>query len=541
MNAAKEIALLLISVTTLQYSKTLNHSHHPGLLCSHCDRVTDPLDCKYTTYCDENQACHVAQFVSSQGHLFYRLGCKDKHECHALHVGRRENGETVFVEKCCTKHPECNRDIYKKAKEITCGSCSAMASPTHCEKVTTCRSNEVCVRGAYISDEAYLRYNLDCIKKDYCGGHVLHRALTDDEVKDLCCDIDYCNMGENMNRTTTVTRKPIHLSTTGLPSTLPNSASTTITTTSTTPSTTSTTATTATTPTTATATTPSTTTTSPTSTTTTTTTLSTTTITTPSTTATTTTTPTKTSTTTTTPSTTTTSPTLKTTTTTTPSTPTTTTTTLSTTTSTTTTLRPSTTTTTTTTTPSMTTTSPTSTTTTTTTPSTTTITTPSTTTTTTPTPSTTITTTTTTPSTTTTTTTTTETMTPSTTTTTTTTSTPTTIKTTTTAVPTGVLCQVCSSFACFVSHDYRKCDYPTKYCYTNIKVSSSGQVAMTKTCASKQTCEKLWWEQTSDREECVNLHQHLQDQIDFSCDYCCTTDRCNTDDVPPTNTLYRGS
>ncbi|XP_048241446.1 uncharacterized protein LOC124142866 [Haliotis rufescens] len=166
MNAAKEIALLLISLTTIQLSQASNHSHHQGLLCARCDRVTDPLDCTYTTICENDEACHIAQFVTSQGNLFYKLGCKAKQECQALHVGRRQNGDTVFDERCCTKHPECNRDFFRQSKGLSCGSCKDIASPANCEKVVTCNSNEVCERTSYVSDQFYFQYTLQCVKKD---------------------------------------------------------------------------------------------------------------------------------------------------------------------------------------------------------------------------------------------------------------------------------------------------------------------------------------------------------------------------------------
>ncbi|XP_048241418.1 uncharacterized protein LOC124142838 isoform X2 [Haliotis rufescens] len=183
--------------TSTTPSKSTHDSHHPGLLCARCDRVTDPLDCTYTTICEKDEACHTAHFVTSQGNLFYKLGCKAKQECQALHVGRRQNGDTVFDERCCTIHPECNRDIFKTSKDLSCGSCKAVTSPSDCEKVTTCRSNEVCERTVYLSDQFFLRYTLQCIQRAYCGGHVLHRTLSDDEYTDLCCDTNYCNMAVN--------------------------------------------------------------------------------------------------------------------------------------------------------------------------------------------------------------------------------------------------------------------------------------------------------------------------------------------------------
>ncbi|XP_071097308.1 serine-rich adhesin for platelets-like [Haliotis cracherodii] len=183
--------------TSTTPSMSTHDSHHPGLLCSRCDRVTDPLDCTYMTICEKDEVCHIAQFVTSQGNLFYKLGCKAEQECQALYVGRRQNGDTVFDERCCTIHPECNRDLFKTSKDLSCGSCKDLASPSDCEKVTTCRSNEVCERTVYLSDEFFLRYTLQCIQRDYCGGRVLHRTLSDDEYTDLCCDTNYCNMAVN--------------------------------------------------------------------------------------------------------------------------------------------------------------------------------------------------------------------------------------------------------------------------------------------------------------------------------------------------------
>ncbi|XP_067662444.1 papilin-like isoform X2 [Haliotis asinina] len=179
-------------------SATTHDNHHTGLLCFRCDRVTDPRDCKYTTICGAGQECHVAKYATQGGYIYYKLGCKTDQECQALRVGRREN-EAALAERCCTNHSGCNRDIFKSPNGLTCGSCRGMASPADCEEVASCSASEVCARTIYVSDQFFVRYTLQCINRAACGGRVLHRALSDDEKSDLCCDTNYCNMAHTTN------------------------------------------------------------------------------------------------------------------------------------------------------------------------------------------------------------------------------------------------------------------------------------------------------------------------------------------------------
>ncbi|XP_046576566.1 uncharacterized protein LOC124284528 [Haliotis rubra] len=198
-SSANAVTISPTSSTTPAAS--IQDSHHTSLLCSLCDRVTDPRDCKYTTICGAGQECHVAKYVTPRGYIYYKLGCMTDQECQALRVGRREN-EAALEERCCTNHSGCNRDIFKTPKGLTCGSCTDMASPADCEKVASCSLSEVCARTIYASDQFFVRYTLECINRAACGGRVLHRALSDNEIKDLCCDTNYCNMAQNSKFTT---------------------------------------------------------------------------------------------------------------------------------------------------------------------------------------------------------------------------------------------------------------------------------------------------------------------------------------------------
>ncbi|XP_046576535.1 mucin-5AC-like isoform X2 [Haliotis rubra] len=81
------------------------------------------------------------------------------------------------------------------------------------------------------------------------------------------------------------------------------------------------------------------------------------------------------------------------------------------------------------------------------------------------------------------------------------------------------------------------CSGATPYCFTQVDNADSGAFNIKKRCADRTTCNTKWWHQTSDDDRCVDYKQGNMNT--FSCFYCCTTDKCNLDNIQPSS-LFKG-
>ncbi|XP_067661014.1 uncharacterized protein [Haliotis asinina] len=82
------------------------------------------------------------------------------------------------------------------------------------------------------------------------------------------------------------------------------------------------------------------------------------------------------------------------------------------------------------------------------------------------------------------------------------------------------------------------CPTGTNFCMTDIEQNIYGTTKYIKRCVNKQQCEKLWYQQTSDISECVDIDPtSLMSSV--TCRYCCTTDNCNSGKVPASQHLYK--
>eukprot|EP00931_Biecheleriopsis_adriatica_P031193 TRINITY_DN18320_c0_g1_i1.p1 TRINITY_DN18320_c0_g1~~TRINITY_DN18320_c0_g1_i1.p1 ORF type:complete len:308 (-),score=51.86 TRINITY_DN18320_c0_g1_i1:55-978(-) len=84
-----------------------------------------------------------------------------------------------------------------------------------------------------------------------------------------------------------------------------------------------------------------------------------------------------------------------------------------------------------------------------------------------------------------------------------------------------------------------RCPKERPYCMTTAhKLPGVDQVNIFKTCQSYSVCDAFWWQMSSDRPTC-----YTPGQIDWvhsmMCHVCCVGDQCNTDVVPPENTIWR--
>ncbi|XP_046561230.1 integumentary mucin C.1-like [Haliotis rubra] len=81
------------------------------------------------------------------------------------------------------------------------------------------------------------------------------------------------------------------------------------------------------------------------------------------------------------------------------------------------------------------------------------------------------------------------------------------------------------------------CPAGTSFCMTDIEQHVDGTTNYIKRCVDQNQCQKLWYEQTSDISECVDMDPTTLMSA-MTCRYCCTTDNCNGGKIPAKETLY---
>uniref|UniRef100_K1QDQ6 Uncharacterized protein n=1 Tax=Magallana gigas TaxID=29159 RepID=K1QDQ6_MAGGI len=104
-------------------------------------------------------------------------------------------------------------------------------------------------------------------------------------------------------------------------------------------------------------------------------------------------------------------------------------------------------------------------------------------------------------------------------------------------------CQVCgdydSNIPCDLASVYKgsfvACTEGA-YCMNDV-VHEQGNVKTFKRCVNETVCRNLWMSQTSDQDHCTN-YGNVMVSGDYSCHYCCTTDRCNRGLIPDPSTYY---
>eukprot|EP00931_Biecheleriopsis_adriatica_P031194 TRINITY_DN18320_c0_g1_i2.p1 TRINITY_DN18320_c0_g1~~TRINITY_DN18320_c0_g1_i2.p1 ORF type:complete len:139 (-),score=15.14 TRINITY_DN18320_c0_g1_i2:110-526(-) len=84
-----------------------------------------------------------------------------------------------------------------------------------------------------------------------------------------------------------------------------------------------------------------------------------------------------------------------------------------------------------------------------------------------------------------------------------------------------------------------RCPKERPYCMTTAqKLYGVDRVKIFKTCQSYSVCDAYWWHMSSDRTPCYTPGQ-INYVNSMTCHVCCVGDQCNTDVVPPENTIWR--
>jgi len=85
--------------------------------------------------------------------------------------------------------------------------------------------------------------------------------------------------------------------------------------------------------------------------------------------------------------------------------------------------------------------------------------------------------------------------------------------------------------------DQTQCPDSMPYCMNDI-VQEFTEYKRVSRCVGEAECDSLWYQATSDEPLCLHYNPS-NGEDNLTCHLCCYGDMCNTDSVPPVDTLYR--
>uniref|UniRef100_A0A8W8NN68 Uncharacterized protein n=1 Tax=Magallana gigas TaxID=29159 RepID=A0A8W8NN68_MAGGI len=83
----------------------------------------------------------------------------------------------------------------------------------------------------------------------------------------------------------------------------------------------------------------------------------------------------------------------------------------------------------------------------------------------------------------------------------------------------------------------QQCGPGKDFCMTDLIHNGQPFPTIFKRCVTEEECRNKWLHQTSDLEHCTNYGNVLVEGH-YSCHFCCTSDGCNSNQIPEKSTLY---
>nr|XP_011441913.2 uncharacterized protein LOC105338466 isoform X1 [Crassostrea gigas] len=159
---------------------TLIEGSLAAVSCFNCpDRVAYPRDCPFITRCGDHEVCFVDQFVSPDGNIFFRSGCRSKAMCGL--GGRRDispekrqvgvGGEIKVCENCCSSdhcnYGGCGQDSLPPPSKRgpICYNCFQQQTEAGCNRITVCPEDCECHIMRAPDANYDLAYTTGCVRK----------------------------------------------------------------------------------------------------------------------------------------------------------------------------------------------------------------------------------------------------------------------------------------------------------------------------------------------------------------------------------------
>lgn len=85
--------------------------------------------------------------------------------------------------------------------------------------------------------------------------------------------------------------------------------------------------------------------------------------------------------------------------------------------------------------------------------------------------------------------------------------------------------------------DPQQCGPGEDFCMTDLIHNGQPLPTIFKRCVTEEECRNKWLHQTSDLEHCTN-YGNVVVEGHYICHFCCTSDGCNSNQIPDKSTVY---
>ncbi|XP_053388064.1 uncharacterized protein LOC123542420 isoform X2 [Mercenaria mercenaria] len=186
--------------------------------CLQCDDVPSARDCNTIKKCAATEVCYSTQIVSTSGHVYRRMGCRDKTQCTSGIVGKRSSkryaGDLPVCDGCCDSlfcQPNlCQDQGFNKDRGPICFKCDHVANGDNCTQITECGRDQTCYSGITLSPGGSILTKLGCYSKSACN--ILKASIGTGHSASSCwdcCDSDLCNTGCGTQTASFSTKVPV--------------------------------------------------------------------------------------------------------------------------------------------------------------------------------------------------------------------------------------------------------------------------------------------------------------------------------------------
>ncbi|XP_060570039.1 uncharacterized protein LOC132728410 [Ruditapes philippinarum] len=169
-----------------------------GMTCLECADIPGARDCDTVKECGPHEVCFSTQLVSTSGHIYRRMGCRDRMQCSSGIVHKRSDGDLPVCDGCCDslwcQANLCQDQVYETNRGPICYSCEKQLEDENCTKITECSRDSVCVETYAESSTGHKLRKTACFSKSICeriyGSNSFHQTNT---TCFNCCKGDLCN------------------------------------------------------------------------------------------------------------------------------------------------------------------------------------------------------------------------------------------------------------------------------------------------------------------------------------------------------------
>ncbi|XP_045184223.2 uncharacterized protein LOC123542422 [Mercenaria mercenaria] len=193
---------LVVPVVTLVLFLFCNIKATSGLTCLECADVPSARDCDQVKECGSHEVCYSTQIVSTSGHIYREMGCRDKMQCSSGIVGKRSSfrraGDLPVCDGCCDslwcQANLCQDKDYTQNRGPICYECEDQLKDENCTKIKECSRDEVCVETFKQSPSFTLLRQTGCFGKHVCDTvFTASNFHPTDKTCFNCCSGDLCN------------------------------------------------------------------------------------------------------------------------------------------------------------------------------------------------------------------------------------------------------------------------------------------------------------------------------------------------------------